>query len=184
MAFDASRDERCFSLLRPILFRFGVAWFWVALVLERRAVEVWRELRAQNASARRTRLTTVWSDCVDGLAETLLKGDQGRSLQVQAWSLPDNRKMRGLGLGHMWTVLCPYCHEFHTHSPGEGRRTPHCCSNKDRNHYILEFAGTLPFEHHGRFYHSSKAGLPRLLHQWPGANSHSHGAQPLELLAA
>jgi hypothetical protein len=78
--------------------------------------------------------------------------------------------MRGLGLGHMWAVLCPYCDEFHTHSPGEGRRTPHCCSERDRQHYVLEFAGALPAEHRTRFYRSSKSGLPRLLHRWPEAN--------------
>jgi len=75
--------------------------------------------------------------------------------------------MRGLGLGRMWAVLCPFCDEFHTHSPGEDSRTPHCCNERDRRSYVLEFAGALPVEYRTRFYRSSKAGLPRLLHRWP-----------------
>ncbi len=182
MAFDASRGEHCSRLLRPIFFQFGVTWFWVALALEGRAVEVWRELRTQNPSARGSRLTGVWTDCADGLRQKLLSGGDGHSLQVEAWSLPDSRKMRSLGLGRMWAVLCPYCHGFHMHSPGEGRRTPHCCADRDSKRYVLNFAGALPLQHHRRFYRSSRAGLPRLLVQWPETVCDT--AAPTDLLAA
>ncbi len=152
------------------------------MALEGRAVEVWRELRVQNASAKRLRLAGVWADCANGLRETLMSDSDGQSPQVPAWSLPESRKMRGLGLGRMWAVLCPYCHRFHMHSPGEGQRTPHCCADKDNNHYVLEFAGALPMQHHRRFYRSSRADLPRLLDQWPEAACDQ--AQPAELIAA
>lgn len=72
----------------------------------------------------------------------------------------------------MWAVLCPFCRDFHTHSPGAGVRTPHCCSERDGQRYALEFAGQLPVEHRLRFYLSARAGWPRLLHQWPQP---SHG---------
>lgn len=181
-AFDASRSERCARLLRPIFFQFGVTWFWVALALEGRAVEVWRELRVQNAPAKRLRLAGVWADCADSLRETILNGANGQSVKVPAWSLPESRKMRGLGLGRMWAVLCPYCKRFHMHSPGEGPRTPHCCADQDNDRYVLEFAGALPLEHHRRFFRSSRADLPRLLDEWPETASAT--AQPAELMAA
>ena len=182
MAFDASRNERCARLLRPLFFQFGVTWFWVALALEGRAVEVWRELRVQNASAKRLKLTGGLGGLCRRPAQTLLNGASGQSLEVPAWSLPESRKMRGLGLGRMWAVLCPYCQRFHMHSPGEGRRTPHCCADRDDNHYVLAFAGALPLQHHRRFYRTSKGDLPRLLDQWPEAACDE--AQPGELMAA
>ncbi len=182
MAFDAARNEHCGRLLRPLFFQFGVTWFWVALALEGRAVEVWRELRLQSVSAKRLRLAGVWADCADGLRQTLLNKNSGQSLEVVAWSLPESRKMRSLGLGRMWAVLCPYCHRFHMHSPGEGRRTPHCCADRDNTHYVLGFAGPLPLQHHRRFYRTSRGDLPKLLDHWP--ETVCDEAQPAELMAA
>jgi hypothetical protein len=181
-AFDASRSESFPRFAQHVLLRTGVACFWVALTLECRALEVWREQRAQRRLAqrgRRAEFVRVWGE---RMRELLSWSNRGHRLAVPAWSLPDSPKMRGLGLGQMWTVLCPYCHEFHTHSPGEGWRTPHCCGEGDRQHYMLEFAGELPVEHRTRFYRSSKAGLPRLLHRWPGGGVRR--SQALELLAA
>jgi hypothetical protein len=168
-AFEASRREHFPRPLRHVLVRTGVFCFWTALALERRALEVWREQRAQRALLRPRRAGTAhgWRGRIGKL---MAWGSRGHCLTVLAWSLPDSPKMRGLGLGRMWAVLCPYCDEFHTHSPGEGRRTPHCCSERDKQHYVLQFAGALPVEHRTRFYRSSKSGLPRLLHHWPGAN--------------
>ncbi|MBX9591344.1 MAG: hypothetical protein K2X43_18810 [Hyphomonadaceae bacterium] len=136
----------------------------------------------QTVSSKRLRLAGVWADCAYGLREALQTGANGQSHHVAAWSLPESRKMRSLGLGRMWAVLCPYCHRFHMHSPGEGRRTPHCCADRDNNHYVLAFAGTLPMQHHRRFYRSSRADLPRLLEQWPQAAC--PGASPAKLMAA
>ena len=182
MAFDASRNKRCSRLLRPLFFQFGVTWFWVALALEGRAVEVWRDLRVKNAPAKQLRVAGVWANCADGLRETLLSGACLQSLEVAAWSLPESRKMRSLGLGRMWAVLCPYCHRFHMHSPGEGPRTPHCCADRDNNHYVLGFAGPLPLQHHRRFYRTSRGDLPKLLDHWPEGACDE--VQPEELLAA
>jgi hypothetical protein len=170
-AFEASRREHFPRPLRHILVRTGVVCFWTALALEFRALEVWREQRAQRAllRPRRAGAPRGWRDWIGKL---LAWRSHGHCLTVLAWSLPDSPKMRGLGLGRMWAVLCPYCDEFHTHSPGEGRRTPHCCGERDKQHYVLEFAGALPVEHRTRFYRSSKSGLPRLLHRWPDASPH------------
>jgi hypothetical protein len=81
----------------------------------------------------------------------------------------------------MWAVLCPFCEEFHTHSPGEARRIPHCCPDQEAGQYLLEHAGPLPLEHRARFYQSSKAWLPRLLHQREASIPEAGGP---ELIAA
>lgn len=181
-AFEASRNERLPRPLRLIFIQAGVACFWTALALERRALEVWREQRAQRALARGEQPAPVRARWQARIREVLDWRGRAQCLQVRAWSLPDSPKMRGRGIGRMWTVLCPYCDEFHTHSPGEGRRTPHCCSERDHRHYVLEFAGALPVEYRARFYRSEKSGLPRLLHRWrePGDAQ----AEPVGLLAA
>jgi hypothetical protein len=181
-AFEASRDERLPRPVRHVLIRAGVVCFWTALALERRAIEVWREQRAQRVIARHRRVMDALKPGVDRVREMLGLAGIGHCPSVSAWSLPDSPKMRGLGLGHMWTVLCPYCDEFHTHSPGEGRRIPHCCGERDRHHYVLEFGGELPVEYRTRFYRSSKSGLPRLLHRWPEAGGRR--SQAIGLLAA
>src|SRR5262245_11121003 len=181
-AFEASRNPQFPRLLKQLLIRAGVAWFWIALALECRALEVWREQRAQRALVQRRRPLSAWRRRVERARELLGWRGRGYCLAVPAWSLPDSPKMRGLGLGHMWAVLCPFCEEFHTHSPGEGRRTPHCCSERDRQHYVLQFAGPLPVEYRTRFYRSSKSGLPRLLHRWP--DSDGRRSEAVGLLAA
>jgi hypothetical protein len=155
--------------------RAGVVCFWTALALEHRAFDVWREQKAERRRIRRRQRR--WAE---QLKEWL--GWTELWLTVTAWSLPDSPKMRGLGLGHMWTVLCPFCDEFHTHSPGEGGRMPHCCGERDRRRYVLEFAGPLPIEHRTRFYQSAKSGLPRLLHHWPETGVHR--SEAIGLLAA
>jgi hypothetical protein len=180
-AFDASRDVRLPRPVRHVLIRAGVVCFWTALVLERRALDVWREQRAQRVLVRQRRLLDNLKPYTDRILELLGRGG-GHCPPVAAWSLPDSPKMRGLGLGHMWAVLCPFCHEFHTHSPGEGRRTPHCCGERDRYHYVLEFDGELPVEYRTRFYRSSKSGLPRLLHRWPETGGER--SEAIGLLAA
>jgi len=185
-AFEASRDGHLPRPIRHVCIRVGVICFWTALALERRALEVWREQRAQRALLHPRHAPPAWSRWRVRVGEILREILDWRSraqcLPVRAWSLPDSPKIRGLGLGHMWTVLCPYCDEFHTHSPEEGRRTPHCCTEHDRQHYELEFAGALPVEYRTRFYRSSKSGLPRLLHRWPEAGESR--IEPAELLAA
>jgi hypothetical protein len=178
-AFEASRNEQLPRLVRQVFVRAGVCCFWTALALEHRALEVWREQKAQRAAKKRPRLAEAWNVWVDHMREW---SGRGHGPTIPAWSLPDSPKMRGLGLGHMWAVLCPFCDEFHTHSPGEGRRTPHCCGERDRQHYVLEFAGALPVEHRTRFYRSSKSGLPRLLHRWPETGLHR--SEAVGLLAA
>jgi hypothetical protein len=179
IALDASRHERCPRFLGPVLFQFGVAWFWMALAAEGRATEAWRELRAQNGLASPLGFATVWAHCTEDLREAVLMPTP----LVPAWSLPDIRKMRGLGLGYMWVVLCPYCREFHMHSPGEGRRHAHCCANKGDSHYLVEFAGALPLEHHDHFCAWVRADLPRLVNQ-PAEAEAEHALSAPEALAA
>jgi hypothetical protein len=181
-AFDASCNQEFPRLLRHVFVRTGVVCFWTALALERRAFDVWREQRAQQRTLAIHRRRWEVLRRVERVKERLGWRGKGYSLPVPAWSLPDSPKMRGLGLGHMWAVLCPYCEEFHTHSPGEGRRTPHCCGERDRQHYVLEFAGALPVEFRTRFYRSSRSGLPRLLHRWPETSLHR--SEAVGLLAA
>ncbi len=171
--------------MRHVLVRTGVICFWAALALEFRAMEVWREQRAQRALVRRHRRHSegslrLWGERV---SNQISWRHRDRCPSVLAWSLPDSRRMRGLGLGHMWAVLCPYCDEFHTQSPGEGQRTPHCCNDRSRpQHYVLAFAGAMPVEHRTRFYRSSKSDLPRLLHHWPEVTAQR--SEDMGLLAA
>jgi hypothetical protein len=188
-AFDASQNERLPRLLRRVCFRFGIAWFWTALALEGRAMEVWRDQRAERGAERAWGLAAAAHRWRDRLSDLVWKQAAPCS-PVPAWSLPDSRRIRGLGLGCMWAVLCPFCREFHTHSPGEGPRTPHCAGPAG-DRYVLEYAGPLPVEHHLRFCLSAKAGWPRLLQHWPqpsfGIMDAAPGMaamEPLELEAA
>jgi hypothetical protein len=177
-AFDAAQNPLAPRLVRQAYVGAGVVCFWTALALERRAFDVWREQNAERPLASRppraAKQLKRWAERIK--ARLGWEGDQ--CICVPAWSLPDIAKMRRLGLGRMWAVLCPFCGEFHTHSPGEGPRTPHCCGEPDSRRYTLEFAGPLPVEHRMRFYRSSKSGLPRLLHHWPEAT----GADPSKVL--
>src|SRR5262245_14455699 len=101
-AFEASRNPQFPRLLKQALIRAGVAWFWVALGLEGRALEVWREQRAQRALVQHRRRFHAWRRRVDRVRERLGWRGRGYCPAVPAWSLPDSPKMRGLGLGHMW----------------------------------------------------------------------------------
>ena len=180
-AFEASQSERFPRLLRRALFRFGIACFWAALALEGRAMEVWRDQRAERCTEPRSSLAAAWQHCLDRLRDLAWKQAAAPCAPVPAWSLPNSRRIRGLGLGCMWAVLCPFCREFHTHSPGEGPRTPHCAEPAG-DRYVLEYAGPLPVEHHLRFCLSAKAGWPRLLQHWPQARLPD--PEPPQLLAA
>lgn len=181
-AFAAAESSHLPRLLRHAYMRAGVVCFWTALALERRAVAVWREQTAHRAQVRRRHAAGTSPRWAARMKERLgWSGEQ--CVPVPAWSLPDSPRMRGLGLGRMWAVLCPFCDEFHTHSPGvDCGRVPHCCGERDRRRYRLEYAGPLPVEHRTRFYRSSKSGLPRLLHRWPEPDLAQ--AEPAKLLAA
>jgi hypothetical protein len=118
-AFEASRDEGLTKPMRRSLQQCGVVWFWLALTLEGRAREVWREYRAD---------------------------PYGREIPVlAAWSLPNNPKMRGLGLGRVWVAACPFCRHYHMHAPEEGKRPAHCHeSPHGLGLYALRYEGELP----------------------------------------
>jgi hypothetical protein len=182
-ALEASVHEHCPPRVRAVLFQFGVACFWIALATEGRARLAWQEVQAHNGLAGPLGFAGVWAHCSEDLREALLRRSGDALPMVPAWSLPDNRKMRGLGLGYIWAVLCPYCSEFHVHSPGEGRRHAHCSAHKDDSHYLLEFAGALPDEHHVRFYAWVRGNLPRLVHP-EAANDAGHSVSAAEPLAA
>jgi hypothetical protein len=180
-AFETSRNERYPEPLRKAYCRLGSFFFWTALVLEGRALEVWREQRAERPAATAWSLAVVWSRWRDGLNHSVSKPVPEQLELATAWSLPDSRRIRGLGLGSVWAVYCPFCCDYHTHSPGEDTCVPHCCSISDGRRYQLQFAGPLPVEHRVRFYLSTKAGWPWLLHQWPHDRREP---EPLRLLAA
>ena len=180
-AFEASQNERFSAPLRKFLCRLGSFCFWTALALEGRALEVWREQRAERPVAPPWSLAVAWSSWCDRLNQVAPWKAPEDVQPVAAWSLPDSRRIRGLGLGSMWAVHCPFCRDYHTHSPGEARCVPHCRSSRHGHGYQLEFAGPLPVEHRLRFYLSAKAGWPRLLHQWPHDRREP---EPLRLLAA
>ena len=180
-AFEASQDERFAETLRRLLCRLGSFFFWTALALEGRALEVWREQRAERPAATTWSLAVAWSRWRDQLKRSDPNPVPEQLELATAWSLPDSRRLRGLGLGNVWAVHCPFCLDYHTHSPGEDRCVPHCCSSRDGCSYQLQFAGPLPVEHRVHFYLSTKAGWPRLLHQWPHDRREP---EPLRLLAA
>jgi hypothetical protein len=150
--------------MRRLFRRFGVIWFWAALACEHRALEVWRELRAEKRKRKRE-------------AAPVPKVKTADDPDVPAWSLPDSPRMKGLGLGRVWAVMCPFCAEFHTHVPGEGRRSAYCGSEADPRTYRLHHAGELPRELREQFCSSVRQDLPRFLLEGP------HGIGP-ELEAA
>ena len=180
-AFAAAQSPHLPRMVRRACVRAGVVCFWTALALERRAVAVWREQRSERAAANHRRGAEPHHSWASRMQERLGWRTE-ECVAIPAWSLPDSPRMRGLGLGRMWAVLCPFCEEFHTHSPGEGARMPHCCGDRDPRRYVLQFAGPLPVEHRTRFYRSSKSGLPRLLHRWPETGVHR--SEAVGLLAA
>lgn len=165
IAFDISRRDRVPCLIQRAFVRLGTASFWTALTLEGHALEVWRELRYLRSGADDP-VAAAPAGVVGRVKSHLGARASGVCPVVPAWSLPENHKIRSLGLGRMWAVLCPFCEEFHTHSPGEARRIPHCSTDQDSGQYLLEHAGLLPLEHRAQFCQSSKTWLPRLLHQW------------------
>jgi hypothetical protein len=182
MALHAARDDRVPCLVQGAVLRLGVTTFWLALALEGRARAAWQDLRSSGPAAGHARRFLAPARMMDSLRELLERPGNGDCARVAAWSLPDDHKMRSLGLGRMWVVLCPYCEDFHVHSPGEVRRTPHCCAEGEARQYLLEHAGTLPLEHRARFHHASMAALPRLLERWPAQGRQHH--HPAEALAA
>ncbi len=121
------------------------------------------------------------ANMIQSLKDLIAQCD-GYCVVAPAWGLPNNDSMRGLGLGCVWAVLCPFCEEFHAHSPGEELRTPHCGTEQDGSQYLLEFRGPLPQQHQERFCRSVKNGLPRLLQTWAQAGTLDDA--PAELLAA
>ena len=137
-AFEASRDEGLSRPVRRTLQQFGVTWFWLALTLEGRVREVWREHRADSSGSQ-----------IPVLA---------------AWSLPNNPKMRGLGLGRSWVVACPFCRRYHVHAPEEGSRPAHCHgSPSGLDLYALRYEGELPRGLWERFHLSVLTDKPKLL---------------------
>jgi hypothetical protein len=141
-AFAASRQEHIPVPMQRLLRTAGVVGYWTALGLQGRAVAIWRELRAENRLRRQNEIA-------------------GHA--VAAWSLPSNTRMKGLGLGRVWAVACPYCAEFHTHAPGEGRRRAHCSPASSPLTYMLQHAGEMPRELRERFRQGVKRDLPRFL---------------------
>lgn len=179
IAFEVSLRKSVPSFVQGASLRFGAASFWAALALEGRAVQAWRDLRSLTADGGGTR-SHASAGMIQALKELVARCD-GCTV-ASAWSLPNNDRMRGLGLGRVWAVLCPFCEDFHVHAPGEELRLPHCGSEQEDTRYLLEFCGTLPQHYQDRFCRSVKSGLPRLLQTWAEAGTSAGTAA--ELLAA
>jgi hypothetical protein len=180
IALEVSLRKSVPSFVQGASLRFGAASFWAALALEGLAIRAWRDLRSLTTDAEGGQ-SHASANMMQALKDLLARCD-GCCTVASAWSLPNNDRMRSLGLGCVWAVLCPFCEEFHTHSPGEELRMPHCGNEQDDTRYLPEFRGTLPQQYQERFCRSVKGGLPRLLQTWPEAGALDDTAE--ELLAA
>jgi hypothetical protein len=150
-AFEASQDRSIGWPLRRSLQQFGVVWFWAALAADGRALQVWRDYRREpaNGSAPRPLLMAELAGEIPVLA---------------AWSVPNHPKMRGLGLGRIWVVTCPFCRRYHMHAPEEGSRPAHCRALAGAPAlYALRYEGDLPRGLWDGFRANMTADKPKLL---------------------
>ena len=183
IAFDAAQDESFPEPMRRIFRRLGTMWFWLASLLEGRAL-------AAVCERRRHRLGRV--ALVNALAT--LRARWQRRLRpaqqatppltrevpvVEAWSLPNLAALQRLGLGDVWAVRCPFCRDFHTHVPGEGTRQAGCALGLAPDSYTLCYVGALPRALHDAFSVSIRQTWPKLLLEWP-----QHDSPPSLLEAA
>jgi hypothetical protein len=179
IAFDAAQDE-CFpEPMRRGFRRLGTMWFWLAVLLERRALAAICERRDSRWLALTAALASLRQRCLKALP--LAKADKLEAAVVDlpvvaAWSLPNLPQLQRLGLGQVWAVRCPFCRDFHTHVPGEGLRQA-ACTQADA--YRLSYAGHLPRLLHDAFQRSVRQTWPKLLLQWP-----QHDSMPALLQAA
>jgi hypothetical protein len=151
-AFEMSREGQRARSVRHSLQQFGIVWFWAALALDGRALEVWRDYRATPVGGR-LRLASFAREL------------PGEIPVLPAWSLPNNPRMRGLGLGRIWVVTCPFCRCYHQHAPEEGSRPAHCndVTAAKAARYILRYDGELPRGLWDRFSLSVVDDTPKVL---------------------
>jgi hypothetical protein len=179
IAFDAAQDE-CFpELMRRAFRRLGSMCFWLALLLDGRALSAFCEGRRSRDrlvafKAAPARLFRRWLRALRAPPPAAAAGPA-----VAAWSLPNLAPLQRLGLGPVWAVRCPFCRAFHTHLPGEGRRQPACQDAGSLEGYELVYAGELPRLLHEPFRVSITEVWPKLLLEWP-----QHDAAPALLKAA
>jgi hypothetical protein len=179
IAFDAAQEE-CFpEPMRRGFRRLGSLWFWLALLLEGRALAAFCEGRSGESRARAFahQLALLMQGCLRRWRWPQPQASEGPS--VPAWSLPSLPHLQTLGLGDVWAVRCPFCRDFHTHHPGEGSRQPACASGAAPAAYQLVHAGELPRVLHQPFRQAMKQAWPKLLLAWP-----QHEATPALLKAA
>jgi len=181
IAFDAAQEE-CFpEPMRRGFRRLGTLWFWLALLLERRALAAICEGRdgAYRARVLTHRLAMLMQHCLRRPRWLERRAVASELPSVPAWSLPSLPLLQTLGLGDVWAVRCPFCRDFHTHLPGEGSRQPACSSGATPAAYQLVHAGELPRVLHHPFRHAIKQAWPKLLSEWP-----RHETTPALLKAA
>jgi hypothetical protein len=182
IAFDAAQDE-CFpEPMRRGFRRLGTMWFWLAVLLEGRALAAICERRASRWLALTAALASLRQRCLKALP--LAKADKVDAAVVDlplvaAWSLPNLPQLQRLGLGQVWAVRCPFCRDFHTHVPGEGLRQAACAAGTQADGYRLTYAGHLPRLLHDAFQRSVHQTWPKLLLEWP-----QHDSMPALLQAA
>jgi hypothetical protein len=181
LAFDASREEGFPEPMRRAFRRFGTLWFWLALLLEGRALAAILERGPARRSfqARWTGLGQRAKAAWHRLRPRAIHGASESLPVVPAWSLPDLPQLQKLGLGQVWAVRCPFCCDFHTHHPGEGSRQAACTRGPTWQAYALRYAGELPRMLHDPFRLSIGQTWPKLLLEWP-----RHDATPSLLKAA
>jgi len=174
LGFDAAQDE-CFpEPMRRGFRRLGTIWFWLAVLLEGRAVAAICERRRSRWLALTAALARLRQCCLRALPRP--KADKAEPAAVDlpvaaAWSLPNLPQLQRLGLGQVWAVRCPFCRDFHTHVPGEGLRQPACAAGTPAAAYRLAYAGQLPRLWHDAFQRSVRQTWPKLLLQWPQQDS-------------
>ncbi len=180
IAFDAAQDE-CFpDPMRRAFRRLGTLWFWLALLLEGRALTAICEGRRRRPAGIAVR---EWLALLSRRLPRLRRPKADTAAielpVVAAWSLPNLPHLQRLGLGQVWAVHCPFCRDFHTHVPGEGTRQPACAGGALPEAYKLAYAGQLPRMLHEAFRLSVWQTWPKLLLQWP-----QHDSLPALLKAA
>jgi len=169
VAFAAAQDRCLPHWLRRALRGWWTLWFRLALFCDGRALAAVCEGRPKQArlTALKARLATRARHRLGQIRWPLTSGAPDVLPLVQAWSLPNLPALQKLGLGPVWAVRCPFCRDFHTHLPGEGRRQAACALGTTTAAYALGYAGELPRVLHEAFRLSVGQAWPKVLQEWP-----------------
>ena len=168
VAFAAAQDRCLPHWLGGALRRWGTLWFWLARFFEGRALAAVCEGRPKRArlNGGMARLASLARRGLGQIGWPAPNGAPDVLPLVQAWSLPNLPALQKLGLGPVWAVRCPFCRDFHTHLPGEGKRQAACSLDAIPAAYALGYAGDLPRVLHDAFRLSVGQAWPKVLLEW------------------